>query len=85
MLGDAYTNQYLNNPRIKPFSEFIALGGVSAKNGDRRHRLLRAEQARARLSSRRTSRSRSATGSSSRTRIRRTVMDWAVKTIKAAL
>jgi ABC-type glycerol-3-phosphate transport system substrate-binding protein len=33
MLGDAYTNLYLNNPRIKPFKEFIALGGVSAKNG----------------------------------------------------
>jgi ABC-type glycerol-3-phosphate transport system substrate-binding protein len=33
MLGDAYTSKYLNNPRIKPFKEFIALGGVSAKNG----------------------------------------------------
>jgi ABC-type glycerol-3-phosphate transport system substrate-binding protein len=33
MLGDAYTSQYLNNPRIKPFREFIALGGVSAKDG----------------------------------------------------
>ena len=33
MLGDAYTGQYLNNPRIKPFKEFIALGGVSAQNG----------------------------------------------------
>jgi multiple sugar transport system substrate-binding protein len=33
MLGDAYTPQYLNNPRIKPFHEFIALGSASAKNG----------------------------------------------------
>jgi hypothetical protein len=33
MLGDAYTGEYLNNPRIKPFKEFIALGGVSAQNG----------------------------------------------------
>jgi ABC-type glycerol-3-phosphate transport system substrate-binding protein len=33
MLGDAYTPQYLNNPRIKPVREFIALGAVSAKTG----------------------------------------------------
>jgi multiple sugar transport system substrate-binding protein len=33
MLGDAYTPKYLGNPRIKPVRQFIALGGVSARNG----------------------------------------------------
>jgi multiple sugar transport system substrate-binding protein len=33
MLADAYTQQYLGNPRIKPVKEFIAIGGVSAKSG----------------------------------------------------
>jgi len=33
MLGDAYTPTYLNNPRIKPFRQFIALGSASARIG----------------------------------------------------
>jgi multiple sugar transport system substrate-binding protein len=33
MLGDAYTSQYLNNPRIKPVQEFVHIGQLSAKTG----------------------------------------------------
>ena len=33
MLQDAYTDQYLNNPRIAPVREFIELGGESLKTG----------------------------------------------------
>lgn len=33
MLGDAYTDQYLSDPRIAPISSFIELGGQSAENG----------------------------------------------------
>jgi hypothetical protein len=32
-LQDAYTDQYLNNPRIAPIREFIELGGESLKTG----------------------------------------------------
>jgi ABC-type glycerol-3-phosphate transport system substrate-binding protein len=32
MLTDAYTDQYLNNPRIAPVKEFIDIGGKSAAN-----------------------------------------------------
>jgi ABC-type glycerol-3-phosphate transport system substrate-binding protein len=33
MLQDAYTDAYLNNPRIAPIREFIELGGESLKVG----------------------------------------------------
>ncbi len=33
MLQDAYTDAYLNSPRIAPIREFIDLGGESLKNG----------------------------------------------------
>ncbi|MBI1880000.1 MAG: extracellular solute-binding protein [Chloroflexi bacterium] len=33
MLGDAYTDQYLNNPRIALVKEFVDIGGQAAANG----------------------------------------------------
>jgi multiple sugar transport system substrate-binding protein len=33
MLQDAYTDEYLNDPRIAPIREFIEIGGESLKNG----------------------------------------------------
>ena len=85
MLGDAYTHAYLNNPRIKPVQGVHRARLESGEERHRRHRLLRAERARARRSSRPTSRSRSATGSWSTRPVARRVMEWAVETIKAAL